>query len=95
MKRVSALMLMAVLLMATPSLTEAYEGRGGFGGFLVGCCFGLRTAAAYNEGKDLHFRDWGQLIPIVGTVLVIWDGVQGYQGITTSDLAAEYGSNYY
>jgi hypothetical protein len=25
----------------------------------------------------------------------IWNGVQGAQGVTTSDLAAEYGSMYY
>ncbi len=69
--------------------------RGGVGGLLVGCCFGIRTAGQWNEGKDLHFRDWGRLIPFVNIVLVVWDGIQGYEGITTSDLAREYGSSYY
>lgn len=95
MKKVSVLILMAALLMATPSLTEAYEGRGGIGGLLVGCCFGVRTAAAFNEGKDLHFREWGTLIPYVGVVFAIWAGIDGLQGVTTSQLQQQYGALYY
>jgi hypothetical protein len=62
---------------------------------LVGCCFGIRTAGAYNEGKDLHFRDWGRIIPVVNIVLAIWDGIEGAQGITTSNLQAQYGAQYF
>ncbi len=95
MKKFGVLVLMGAMLMATPSLTEAYEGRGGIGGLLVGCCFGVRTAGAFNEGKDLHFREWARIIPYVGIVFAIWDGIEGAQGITTSQLQQNYGALFY
>ena len=74
---------------------SAASGQGGFMGFLVGCCFGIRSGAAYNDGKDLHWREWAQIIPIAGLVVAIMNGVDGMGGITTSELAAQYGSTYY
>lgn len=89
----------AVLLMAgmmpQTEVQAARPNAGGVGGLLVGCCFGVRTAGQWNDGKDLHFRDWGRLIPVVNIVLAVWDGIQGYEGITTSQLAEEYGSNFF
>lgn len=90
---ITAIALFLMLGMVPSAQVDARPG--GVGGLLVGCCFGVRTVGEYNEGKDLHFREWGRLIPILNIGLAIWDGIQGYEGITTSELAAEYGSNYF
>jgi hypothetical protein len=96
LKKVGALLLASTMLLAIPAQTEAAAaGRGGPIGFIVGCCFGVRTVAQYNEGKDLHFRDWGRIIPYVGAVFAIWDGIEGAQGTTTSKLQATYGAQYF
>jgi hypothetical protein len=95
MKKFIALTMVALFVVGSmPQQAEAQQG-GGLGGLLVGCCFGIRTSGEWNEGKQLHFRDWGRLIPLVNIVLAVYDGIQGYEGITTRDLASEYGSNYY
>lgn len=95
MKKIIAVGMMAFLMLGLMPQAEVQAERGGLGGLLVGCCFGIRTTGEWNEGKDLHFRDWGRIVPIVNIVLAVWDGIQGAQGITTSDLAAEYGSTYF
>jgi len=98
MKKIMTLSLIGLLLVsAAPMTAEAQpaEGRGGVAGLFIGCCFGIRTAGQWNEGKDLHFRDWGRIIPVVNIVLAVWDGIEGSQGITTSDLQAEYGAQYF
>lgn len=64
-------------------------------GFLVGCCFGIRSGAAYNDGKDLHWREWAQIILIAGLVVAILNGLDGMNGLTTKDMAAQYGANFY
>jgi hypothetical protein len=94
-KWIVAGLMTAMLLGGLPQQADAQMERGGIGGLLVGCCFGIRTTGQWNDGKDLHFRDWGRLIPVVNIVLAVWDGIQGYEGITTSDLSQEYGSQYY
>ena len=71
------------------------KGRGGAMGFISGCCFGIRSAGAYNDGKEIHWREWVLIVPVVGAVFAIINGVEGAQGITTADLAAQYGSTYY
>lgn len=95
MKKLCIASVVALMVLGTMPQAEVEAKPGGIGGLVVGCCFGVRTAGAWNGGKDLHFRDWGRLIPIVSVVLAVWDGIQGYEGITTADLATEYGSNYY
>jgi hypothetical protein len=73
----------ATIAMAVPSVqAEAVPGRGGCVGGLVGCCFGIRTAAAWNEGKNINIREWLQFL-YVG---YIWAGIEGYSGVTTTDL---------
>lgn len=94
MRKAGALLLVAGMLVALPVQSEAGN-RGGVIGFFVGCCFGVRTAAEYNAGKDLHFRDWGRLIPYVGTVFAIWDGIEGAQGTTSLQLKLNYGAQYF
>ena len=73
----------------------AEKGRGGAMGFIAGCCFGIRSGAAYNDGKEIQWREWCKLIPYAGIIFSIWDGVDGAQGVTTADLAQQYGSVYY
>ncbi len=95
MKKILIVALATFLCIGLLPVNEVEANRGGGAGLLVGCCFGIRTAGQWNEGKDLHFRDWGRLIPLVNIVLAVWDGIQGMEGITTADLAEEYGSNYF
>lgn len=63
--------------------------------YLVGCCFGVRAAEDYRDGKDMCFRDWCRIIPYVGIIFEIWDGVDTAQGVTRTDLQKRYGSSYY
>lgn len=93
MRKVVSLLMVIGLVSLMPLSGEAQSG--GIGGALVGCCFGVRTAGAFNEGKQLHFRDWGRIIPYVGVVFAVWDGIEGAQGITSGQLRQSYGATYY
>ncbi|HMP76665.1 MAG TPA: hypothetical protein PKE12_10255 [Kiritimatiellia bacterium] len=95
MKR-ALVMLMTGVLLGTATLTHAApEGRGGLMGFIAGCCFGIRSGGAYNSGKEIHWREWVRLVPIAGLVFAIWDGIDGANGMTTSDYAKKYGAIFY
>jgi len=89
------LVLLFALLAFAPAVSAANSQRGGFMGFIAGCCFGIRSGAAYNDGKELHWREWAGLIPIVGLVVAIMNGIDGASGTTTADLAKQYGAVYY
>jgi hypothetical protein len=91
----SLLIVMFVLLAFAPAASAVNAKRGGFMGFIAGCCFGVRSGAAYNDGKDLHFREWCPIIPYVGIIFSIWNGIDCAGGTTTADLAAKYGATYY
>jgi hypothetical protein len=96
MKKIIACLLVFAFLGATvPSFAAKSQGRGGFMGFIAGCCFGIRAGSAYNDGKEIHWREWVLLIPVAGLVFAIWNGIEGYNGVTTKDLAARYGAMYY
>lgn len=99
MKKCIAVMMVAlfVLVAVAPAADAASkgDGRGGFMGFIAGCCFGVRAGTAYNEGKELHFREWCTIIPYVGIVFSIWNGIDCAQGKTTGSLASQYGATYY
>lgn len=96
MKKVIALILIAAfMLTALPVQAQKSAGRGGFMGFIAGCCFGIRSGMAYNDGKEIHWREWCRIIPIVGFVVSIWDGIDCANGKTTTDFAAQYGAMYY
>lgn len=99
MKRVlSGLLVVLMLLLAAAPAAEAAakgKGRGGFMGFIAGCCFGVRAGSAYNDGKELHFREWCTIIPYVGIIFSIWNGIDCAKGTTTADLARQYGASYY
>jgi len=95
MKIIASLLVVVMVLLCCAPAVSAAEGKGGFMGFLVGCCFGIRSGAAYNDGKDLHWREWALLIPIAGIVVAVMNGLDGMNGLTTADLAAQYGANFY
>jgi fructose-specific phosphotransferase system IIC component len=98
MKKTICSLLAATTLMGSIASTvhaAPAAGRGGIGGFVIGCCFGLRSVSAWNEGKDLHFREWALIIPFVGTVIAIWNGIDGANGVTSKDLAAQYPGNFF
>ena len=99
MKKLVARMLVGlfVLMAVAPAASAADKGngRGGFMGFIAGCCFGIRAGNAYNDGKELHFREWCTIIPYVGLVFSIWNGIDCAGGTTTADLASKYGATYY
>ncbi len=94
MKRILALVL-AVVLFASMTAPAAQTQRGGIMGFIAGCCFGVRTAGAYNDGKEIHWREWVMLVPLVNIVVSVWNGIDGMNGWTTRDFATQYGSAYY
>lgn len=90
-----SLMLAGFVLAAVGSSAQAVEGRGGFMGFIAGCCFGIRAGADYNSGKDIHWREWVMLIPYANFVFAVWNGIDGANGVTRAEYAAKYGSQYY
>lgn len=97
MKKLIAILMIGVLLTSGFSTTAvaAGQGRGGFMGFIAGCCFGVRAGGDYNSGKEIHWREWCRLIPYAGIIFAIWDGVDGAGGKTRSEYASEYGSVFY
>ncbi len=96
MKRMIVALLIAALISGLVLETQAInEQRGGVMGFIAGCCFGIRSGAAYNDGKEIHWREWIMLIPIANIVFAIWNGIDGANGMTSADYAKKYGSAYY
>lgn len=97
MKKTLLIALTALLtLTAAPTIkAETAPGRGGCIGAIVGCCFGIRSAAAYNEGKSLDIREWLRVIPVAGVVAAVWNSIEGWNGVTTSDLREKVGAEYY
>lgn len=84
--------LLAVLAgMISMPIFAAEKARGGLVGGIYGCCFGLRGAAAYNDGKDVIAMEWIDAI-VTGH---IWAFIKGWQGTTTADLKSAYGSNFF
>ncbi len=93
MKKILAITLVAALFAAAPAV-QARE-AGGLAGGLVGCCFGVRTAAAWNDGKNIDIREWLRIVPIAGIVAAVWNTIDGWNGVTTADLRAKAGAEYY
>ena len=95
MKLIACLLAVLMIFSAFAPAATAGSGQGGVLGFFIGCCFGARSGAAYNDGKSLHWKEWALLIPIVNIVVEILNGVDTMNGMTSSDLASQYGSQYY
>ncbi len=84
-----------MFLGSATSTLAVNEQRGGVMGFIAGCCFGIRAGAAYNDGKEIHWREWVLLIPYVNIVFTIWNGIDGANGMETKDYATKYGASFY
>ena len=95
MKFIASLMVVLFVLLSFAPAVSAAGDKGGFMGFIVGCCFGIRSGAAYNDGKDLHWREWALVIPIAGIVVAIMNGLDGMNGLTNKDMAAQFGASFY
>ena len=94
-KLVMSMAIAGMLLGSVGSAPAINEQRGGLMGFIAGCCFGIRTGAAYNDGKEIHWREWVMLIPIANIVFAIWNGIDGANGMQTSDYVKQYGAAFY
>ena len=95
-KLIMASLAAAALVMAVPSTATAADNhKGGVVGGIIGCCFGLRAAADYNDGKDISVREWLRIVPIAGIVAAVWNTVDGWNGVTTADLRKAAGEQYY
>ena len=98
MKKLVATVCAAVLLLTLcPIVTEAASTRepGGVPAFFIGCCLGLREGTEWNEGADLHWREWCVLIPYAGIVFAIWNGIDCANGITAREWAEAHGAEWY
>jgi len=63
--------------------------------FLVGLCLGPRAQMDYKDGKEFHWREICRVIPYVGGIFAIWDGVDISSGKGRAELQEAYGANYY
>lgn len=96
MKKLALVAVVAALVAGTAAPTFAVNAqRGGVMGFIAGCCFGIRSGAAYNDGKEIHWREWIMLVPIANIVCTVWNGIDGMNGMTSKDYATQYGNAYY
>ena len=95
MKKIIAGTLIASILATTAVQAAPAAGRGGFAGFFVGCCMGLRTGMAWNDGKDINTREILRLIPLVNIFVGVWDGMDIYGGKNTADFKAQYPGNFF
>lgn len=98
MKKVGIAACVALLILALcPATTTAKSNRepGGLPAFFIGCCWGLREGVEWNEGADMHWREWFRMAPVVGFAIAIWDGYDCYNGIGAKDWAEANGANWY
>ena len=86
-----------MLLSLCPTQSQALVQRepGGIPAFFVGCCFGIRVGTEWNDGADLHWREWIMLVPYVNIVIGVWNGADCYSGIGARDWAAKNGANWF
>jgi len=100
MKKMTAMVLaltLAVSLLAPMSAEALNTNRapGGVVAFFVGCCFGVRVGTEWNEGADLHWREWAPVIPYIGIVFSVWNGVDCANGMTAHEFAEQNAANWY
>ncbi|OGV15900.1 MAG: hypothetical protein A3J84_09795 [Ignavibacteria bacterium RIFOXYA2_FULL_37_17] len=84
-----------VTLAPSTSQAKATHEKGGPAAFVVGCCWGIREGSEWNEGAGMHWREWCRIVPFVGFVIAIWDGVECSQGIKAHDWAKQNGADWY
>ena len=95
MKKLIAIMALAAVVSTNAFAQEAARKPGGPVSGIIGCCFGIRAAADYNEGKDLTVKEWLRIVPFVSTVVAIIDAIDGYNGVTRTELQSNPGSRYF
>jgi hypothetical protein len=100
MKRIigAVLVLTLVASLMAPMNTMALNTKrkpGGVPAFFIGCCFGLRVGTEWNEGADLHWREWSLLIPFVNLFVGVWNGIDCANGMTAHEFAEQNGANWY
>jgi hypothetical protein len=81
----------SVLAPMSAQAANTDKAPGGVPAFFIGCCFGLRVGTQWNEGVDLHWREWASVIPGFN----IWNGVDCANGITGHEFAEMYGASWY
>jgi hypothetical protein len=95
--RKMVVMLCVVVLVFTlvpanaPAATSSRE-PGGAMAFIVGMVFGPREGLEWNEGRNLHWREWA---PLICCGFSIWNGVDCAKGMTTKEFAEKNGTNWY
>lgn len=96
-KFVSVVCIVALVACLLPLTADAKVNRepGGVPAFIVGCCWGIREGTMWNDGSDMHWREWCRIVPVVSIVIGIWDGVECYNGITSHDWAKQNAANWY
>ena len=80
-----------MIAMAASTTFAAEQGKGGLMGGLYGCCFGMRGAAAYNDGLRASTMEWIDVL-LLGH---IYSAILGFDGTTTADLRSEHGDRCY
>ena len=96
MKKIAGLVLVLTIVASilTPMSAQAAntdKAPGGMPAFFIGCCFGLRVGTQWNEGVDLHWREWATLIPGFN----IWNGIDCASGMTGHEFAEQHAADWY
>ena len=95
MKKFIAITVLAAVCTVGAYAQEVNRQPGGIVPGIIGCCFGIRAAADYNGGKELHWREFGRLIPVFGLVCAVMDFIDGNNGLTREDIRKNYGSSFF
>jgi hypothetical protein len=82
---------MTVLAAVARPARAAEKHKGGPMAFLVGALCGLRAGLEWNEGKDVHWREWCQVVPFVW----VWNGITCAKGTTAHEFGRQNGTNWY
>jgi len=86
------IMMIGMLVVALASTSMAAEKqKGGFMGFIHGCCFGARGAAAYNDGLQTPAIEWINRLLLAN----ILSAIQGANGMTTEDFRKQFGKEFF
>ena len=88
---IGAVVVLCLSLSPVSSQAKSDRQAGGMTAFFIGCCWGLREGTEWNEGADMHWREW--LSPVPG--INIWNGLDCYKGIGAHDWAKQNGAAWY
>jgi len=97
-KLINTCVLIALCLVLLPAFSEGKVERkpGGVAPFIIGCCWGLREGTQWNEGAQMHWREWVRFpLNPIAFIFAIWDGIECAGGITAHQWAEKNGANWY